>query len=275
MNYCKSILICGGDKRQIYMYKMMLAEGLNVSTCALGTSGDVPISSAGNYDVVVFPVPVSTDGVFLNAPLSEGEIKLDDIFHNMAAYQTVLGGMCKGHNYNMTDYYDSERVKMRNAIPTAEGALRIAMENCDFTISGSRCLVVGFGRIGKVISKRLHDMGAEVCIAARKESDRTLAEVMGAKTADFRALPDIINTYDIIFNTVPKTVIDSEMLGKIGKSVLMIDLASRPYGIDMTAARALGRRVIIASGLPGKFSPKSSAKILKDAVTDILYEMEV
>ena len=81
MNYCKSILICGGDKRQIYMYKMMLAEGFNVSTCALGTSGDVPISSAGNYDVVVFPVPVSTDGVFLNAPLSEGEIKLDDIFH--------------------------------------------------------------------------------------------------------------------------------------------------------------------------------------------------
>lgn len=275
MDYCKSVLICGGDKRQIFIHKMMQRDGINAYTCALGLSNDVPVNSVGDYDVVIFPVPVSIDGVYLNAPLSDGGIKLDDIFRNMTACQTVLGGMCKGHNYNMVDYYDLERVKMKNAVPTAEGALRIAMENCDFTINGSKCLVTGYGRIGKVLAKLLIALGADVTVSARKESDRALARVMGAKALDTSKISDSISTYDIIFNTIPKTIINSEMLGKIDKSVLLIDLASKPYGIDMAAAKALGRRVVIASGLPGRFSPASSAKILKDAIIDILLEMEV
>lgn len=275
MDFCKSILIYGGDKRQIYMYEAMVKEGFTADCLALGKSFDGEGVETDGYDIIILPVPVSTDGVFLNAPLCETQIKLDDIFHSVKPNQKVLGGMCKGYNFNMTDYYDSEKVKMRNAVPTAEGALRIAMENCEFTIRGAKCLVIGFGRIGKVLSKMLCDMKAEVTVAARKESDRALAEAMGSGSADLRELPKIVNTYDIIFNTVPKTVIDANTLGKIGKNVPIIELASKPYGTDMAAARALGRRVITASGLPGKFCPKSSAEIIWDSVKDILFETEV
>lgn len=275
MNYCKSILICGGDRRQVYLYKAMKSEGYNADAFGLGLSDNVGIEKIGSYDVVILPVPVSVDGITLNTPLVDDEIYLEDILSRLTGIQTVLGGMCGKLNYNMIDYYENEELQMLNAIPTAEGAIQTAMENTDFTINQSKCLVIGYGRIGKMLAKRLADLGAFVCVCARSEKDLALANAYGYHNLCLSHLGDNICGYDIIFNTVPKTIVNSEMLGKIDKGTLIIDLASKPYGIDMSAARALGRKVIIASGLPGKLSPKTSGLILKSIITKILLEQEV
>lgn len=275
MDYYKSILICGGDKRQRYLYKMMKNDGLNVKTYALSEEDFVRTEDINKFDVVILPLPVSLDGINLNAPCMDYEIKIDDIFSHLLGSQIVLGGMCDKLNYDMTDYYENEKFKVQNAIPTAEGAVRIAMEKCDFTINGAKCLVAGYGRIGKVLSKMLVGLGADVTVCARNKKELEISEVFGCKACDIDFIGDIVCDYDIIFNTVPKTVITSEMLGKISKSTLIIELASKPYGIDMAAARALGRNVVLASGLPGKFTPKTAGKILKDVIMKILFEMEV
>ena len=275
MDYCKSILLCGGDKRQKYMYRQMLDEGFNVKTFALGEENSVTVDDINSFDVVVFPVPVSKDGINLYATMIDYEISLDDILHRLSNSQLVLGGMCDKVNFDMIDYYKNEDLQMQNAIPTAEGALRIAMENVDFTLYGSRCLVLGYGRIGKILAKRLGDMGACVSVCARKERDLALSEAMGFFAVPLEYISSYIGNFNIIFNTVPKNIINCEMLGKIEKTVPVIDLASKPYGVDMTAARALGRKVIIASGLPGRFTPESSGKILKDVIKKLLIEMEV
>lgn len=275
MNYNKSILICGGDKRQKYLYKMMRDDGFDVRTYALGEKDSVRAEDIKKSDVVILPLPVSIDGINLNAPFSECEIKIDDIFSHLSASQTVLGGMCGKLNYDMTDYYENERFKVQNAIPTAEGAIRIAMENCDFTINGSKCLVLGYGRIGKVLSKMLNCLGADVTVCTRNKKELELSEVFGCKACDIDLIGDVIGNYDIIFNTAPKVVVTGEMLGKMPKRTLFVELASKPYGIDMTTARAMGRRVLTASGLPGKFTPKTAGKILKDVLVKILFEMEV
>lgn len=274
MDYCKSILICGGDKRQKCMYRQMLAEGLNVKTYALGGETSVCMENIGDFDVVIFPVPVSTDGINLNAPLAENNVNLDDILSYLSKSQTVLGGVCDKINYDMIDYYKSEKLQTQNAIPTAEGALRIAMENCDFTLYGSKCLVTGYGRIAKILAKRLTDMGAVVTVCARKEKDLALAETMGCKALPMEYISEGIQNTDIIFNTVPKVIITGNIVGKIKKTTLYIELASKPYGIDMTSAKALSRRVIIASGLPGKFTPESSGKTLKEIIMEILIRKE-
>lgn len=275
MDYCKSILICGGDKRQKCMCRQMLADGLNIKTFALGDEYSVNTDSIGSFDVIILPVPVSVDGINLNAPLVDYSISLDDILPYLSKTQTVLGGMCDKINFDMTDYYKSEKLQTQNAIPTAEGAMRIAMENCDFTLYGSRCLVTGYGRIGKILSKRLLDMGARVTVCARKEKDLALAETMGCKTLPIEYISDGIGNTDIIFNTIPKVIITGDIVGKIKKSTPYIELASKPYGIDMTTAKALGRKVIIASGLPGKFTPESSGKILKEVIMEILIQKEM
>ena len=275
MDYCKSILICGGDKRQKYMYRQMQDKGLNVRTFALGEEPSVRLDDINKFDVVIFPVPVSKDGINLYATQIDYEVSLDDILHRLSKSQIVLGGMCDNVNFDMIDYYKSETLQMENAIPTAEGALRIAMENVDFTLYGSSCLVFGYGRIGKILAQRLLSMGANVSVCARKERDLALAETMGCTAVPLEYVSSHIHRFDIIFNTIPQNIINCEMLGEIGKTVPIIDLASKPYGVDMTAARALGRKVIIASGLPGRFTPESSGKILKDIIIKMLIEMEV
>lgn len=275
MNYYKSILICGGDRRQKYMYKKMLDDGYDVSTCCLGEADSVKLDDIGSFDILIFPVPVSTDGITLNAPLVDFTVNIEDILCGIKKGTVVFGGMCEKINYDMIDYYKDESLQMYNAIPTAEGAICTAMENTDFAIYGAKCLVTGYGRIGKVLSKRLCDMGAKVTVSARNPKDLALAEAMGCKAVNLSFLSDVICGNDIIFNTVPKNIITAEILGRVKKEVPIIELASKPYGVDMDAAKAMGRKVIIASGLPGKYAPRSSGLELGEIIIKLLREMEV
>lgn len=275
MSYYKNILICGGDKRQVYMAKLMKSRDVKVSTFALNKENEITLSDINKFDVVILPVPVSKDGIHLNSPFVSYKIKLEDILNLIDKTQIVLGGMCKGLGDNVIDYYNNENFQMQNAIPTAEGALQFAMENTDITINKSHCVVLGFGRIGKVLALMLKNMGAFVTVCARNPKDIALAKVLGFDTLNIYELQSIADKFDIFFNTVPKTVADSTVLEKVKDSALLIELASKPYGIDMVTAEKLGKNVIVASALPGKVAPKTSGKILCDVIMDILTGLEV
>lgn len=266
MSYYKSIVICGGDKRQRYMYELMREKGLNVSTFAL--EHEESVKKLRNFDVVILPVPVTKDGVHLNGPY---KVKLDDILSVLDKSQIVLGGVCNG--MDMIDYYLDESFQMHNAVPTAEGALQVAMENTDITINQSDCAVLGYGRIAKVLASMLKNMGAEVTVCARNPKDLSLARIFGFETMHINHLENM-GKFDFIFNTVPKTVMDSVVLSKTKQEALLIELASKPYGIDMEAAEKLKRKVIVASGLPGRVAAKTAGKILCDVIMDILGGVE-
>ncbi|MBQ6907965.1 MAG: hypothetical protein IJQ28_06260 [Clostridia bacterium] len=275
MFYSKKILICGGDKRQKYLYRQMLLDGFDIGTYAIGEENPAIIDDFWKFDVVIFPVPVTRDGVHLNAPMLDYSIKLNDIFAVLSPSQTVLGGITDKLNYDMIDYYKSEKLQMKNSIPTAEGAINIAMQNIETTIYGSKCLVMGFGRTAKVLCDRLLKLGAYVSVAARSEKDLALSEIYGFTPINIKYLSDYISDFDIIFNTIPAVVVDNEIMGKINKNTLIIDLAGKPYGFDLDSAKAWNKNIITAPGLPGKYSPISSAKILKEVISELLIEMEV
>jgi len=266
MMYDKSIVICGGDNRQRYMYEFMKQKGLDVSTFAL--YGEENPEILKKYDVIILPVPVTKDGMNLNGLYN---IKLEDIMAFICPGQIVLGGMCNG--IDAIDYYLDEGFQTQNAIPTAEGALQLAMENTDITINKSKCMVLGYGRIGKILSAMLKNMGADVSVCARNPKDLSMAKAFGFNVMHINYLENT-ECFDVIFNTVPNVVMDSNVLGSTRKDVLLIELASKPYGIDMEAAKKLNRNVIIASGLPGKVAPKTAGKILCDVILDILGGVE-
>lgn len=272
MDYYKSILICGGDLRQKYMYEDMLKKGFGVSTFALYDDGE-SIENISKFDVLILPLPVSRDGVHLNAPLVNYEIRIDDILSRTDSTQTILGGMCSGLSHNIIDYYENEDFQMQNAIPTAEGALQLAMENTEITINKSSCAVFGFGRIGKILARMLKNMGADVTVFARKQKDISLAKALGYNGEKTGVISNFVGDFDILFNTIPNRVIDSEALSNLRG--IYIELASKPYGIDMEWAEKLDKNVIIASALPGKVAPITSGKILSDVITDILIGLEV
>jgi dipicolinate synthase subunit A len=160
---------------------------------------------------------------------------------------------------------------LKNAVPTAAGAIAVAMNNSDNTINGSKILVCGYGRIGKVLSEMLRGMGADVTISARRKSDFAWISLNGYKS-DYTGHFSDLENYTIIFNTVPSLIFNKELLEKVNHDTLIIDLASKPGGVDFKTAESLGITAIQALALPGKTSPKSAGEIMESTILGILEE---
>jgi len=138
------------------------------------------------------------------------------------------------------------------------------------TLQNSKALILGYGRIGKVLSKKLHGIGAKVHVAARKHHDLAWIETMGYIPIRMPEISTYLNTFDVIFNTVPHIILDSKELQGIRKDSLIIDLASKPGGVNFERAKEIGLKTIWALSLPGKVAPITTAKYMKDTIYNIL-----
>ncbi|MCL2030775.1 MAG: hypothetical protein FWG93_04450 [Oscillospiraceae bacterium] len=173
------------------------------------------------------------------------------------------------------DFLQREDFSVLNAIPTVEGALQIAMEQTPRTIHGSRCCVIGHGRIGRLLAEKLAALGATVCVCARKPADFAWLRVRGYTSLHSHHLAGKLGDQDILFNTVPHIILPHARLAELKKSSLLIDLASAPGGVDFKAAEKLGLQALRALSLPGKVAPESAAQYLYDTLMVILREKDV
>ena len=162
-----------------------------------------------------------------------------------------------------------------NAVPTAEGAIQIALEELPITLHGAKVLVVGYGRLGRALAPRLAALGAKVSVSARKWEDLAWIEAAGYAAEHTGELAGWLCGYDLVVNTVPARVLDEEALRDLKPGCLLIDLASKPGGVDFEAARALGVRAIWALSLPGKAAPVTAGQAVKSSVYHILNELGV
>lgn len=149
------------------------------------------------------------------------------------------------------------------------------MEETPITLHGSKILVLGFGRVGKILAGRLSGLGAEVYVEARKYSDIAWIKCNGYKPVYISELASYVGEMDLIFNTIPHLILDAPLLEKVDNDTLIIDLASKPGGIDFEKAKILGRKVIWALSLPGKVAPVTAAKYIKETVYNIIEELGV
>ncbi len=276
--------VIGGDERMKYLAQSIAADGYPVCVCGLEKLGtcrgaaecDLP-QLAAKSSVILLPLPATKDGLFLNAPYAENEIRLDDDFSRLFMHKTVCGGMLQRLTASSSlwreiepeDYYRREELAVGNAIPTAEGAVGIAIREYPGTINGAKCLITGFGRIGKNLAIILRGMGAEVFCAARKKADLMQMRAFGVQPLTYR---EISRRFDLIFNTVPAKVLTSPVLMQQTRDTLIIELASAPGGTDLKRAEELHLHVIDAPSLPGRVAPKTAAEYIKEAVYNILEE---
>ncbi|MBR6719348.1 MAG: dipicolinate synthase [Clostridia bacterium] len=229
-------------------------------------------------DIYVLPLPVTQDKSNINSPLSDLSLSFDDFFSMLPENATVFGGMipeeiktkAKKSGIRLYDYYDSEELQIKNAVPTAEGAIEIAIREMPVTLFGTKTLVIGSGRIGKVLSPILRAFGSRVTVAGRNHEALVWNEIYGFDTLNTALISESIKDYDLIINTAPSKIITKEVLSGLKKDALIIDLASRPGGVDMDAAAQLGIRVIWALGLPGKCAPVSAGRIIGSSVLNLL-----
>lgn len=273
----RNILAIGGDLRLYHAVNSFCEKGFNALWQSLENGAENLSEEIEKASILLLPVPVSGDGKSINAPFRKERVLLSDIEKNSLGEKIIFGGKIPDGIFsgNVFDFAEREDFAMQNAVPTAEGALEIAMRETQHTISGSNVLVLGFGRIGKMLCKMFSGVGAYVCATARKPQDIALIKAYGYKSAQTFETDKIIKDFDIIINTVPSVVIEKDALLKTKKEALIIDTASKPGGIDMKSASELGIKVITALSLPGKVAPKTSGEIIAETVCTILNETGV
>ena len=272
--------------RFITVANMLSADGFNVAVHGFKKSAsflpevDFPANLYGaieKCDAILTPLPVTKDQITVFAPFGTNEIYLDYVL-SLAGNRPFLCGKASAElktsaqkwGVRLIDYFESEYLNVSNCVPTTEGAISIAIENTPFTLFGSKILVLGFGRVGRHLSKTLLSLGADTYVEARKEADLAWINALGYKKVPLPELDDNLCKFDIIFNTVPSVVLNAPRLEKLKKDCVIIDLASYPYGADIDFCRENKIKYILASSLPGKFAPQYAGKIIKETVCNIL-----
>ncbi len=285
----KRFLTIGGDVRQIYMTQYLNEIGYISNAYGFDNLKHITVprfdypdlkAAINDCDAIVLPLPTSKDGVNLNCPYANKDIKLDDIFKHLSPKQIIFGGMVSRtvkdkileHDVRFYDYFDREELIVKNAIPTAQGVIKLIMDELPITVHGSKIAITGFGRTSRVLVHMLKGLGADVTVVARNYGELAFAEIEGCKPVTFADFDKSSIKLDIIINTVPALVLDEQILNSLKKDCLIIEIASAPYGIDFDEAKNLGLRVIQAGSLPGKAAPKTAGEIVADAILNIIKE---
>lgn len=161
-------------------------------------------------------------------------------------------------------YARREEYQIAIARLTAEGA--IALLRPETGLSGAHILLLGYGRIARLLARELQKAGALVTAAARSGEQRAWAEAEGIEALPLDALSGALDRFDVIIGTIPAPVLTEPLLALVRKDALLLELASAPGGIDAAATHERGLRYIRAPGLPAKYAPERAAVILRDAV---------
>jgi dipicolinate synthase subunit A len=281
--------ILGGDKRSLVLGNLLMKDGNDV--CIYGfdkldqhKNESVRLNEAIEFaDVIVGPLPFSTDNINVDAPFSNEVIQIDKVFNLMSENQMIIGGKFSieleekliNKNLKLADYFKREEMQVLNAIPTAEGAIQIAMEEMPITLHNSNVIVLGFGRIGKILSKMLYGIGANVHVEARNYNDLAWIKNYGYIPIHLKDIKTYLPRMNVVFNTIPQMILNKELLKSIDSNCIIIDLASKPGGVDLEAARELEIKTITALGLPGKVAPVTAAMVIKDTIYNIIEELDV
>jgi len=280
--------VIGGDMRSARLAELLAADGHICSAYALdkmlmdgGVTHYAEISEAVlGADCVILPLPVSLKEGFLNAPLSTSSHMLTGVFSALPKDAVICGGRIDEHTAHISDragitvvdYFAREELAVANAAAAAEGAVQLLFEELPVTLAGTKCLIIGFGRIGKLLARKLSPLGVDVAVSARRHADFAWIKACGYRVEDTRLLDGRLSDFDVIVNTVPARILGEHRLRQIKSDCLCLDLASKPGGIDFTAAARLQVKAIWALGLPGEVAPVTSGLAIRDTIYNILKE---
>ncbi len=274
----KLAVMLAKEQNQVYVYGLEKAEELkdikNITQC------ESIKKTIQEVEIVIGPIPFSSNGKTINMPFSDKEISIREMMHVINAKVLIAGGiapevyeMANDEYIEIIDIMKREELAVLNTIATAEGTIQVAIENTNKIIHGSEILILGFGRIGKVLARKLAGLSAKVTCAARKDEDLAWIQAYGHKATNINSLGENLKLYDIIINTVPHIILNEERLKYIKKDCLLIDLASNPGGIDKKAVKDNKLKFVWALSLPGKVAPITTAEFIKDTIYNIIKEI--
>lgn len=278
LRIAKLAIMLANDGNEVYVYALEKSEEIrrqkNIIQC------DTIRKAIDDVEIVIGPIPFSSNGNTINMPFSDKEITIREMMHNINAKVLIAGSilpevyeMANDEYIEIIDIMKREELAVLNTIATAEGTIQVAIENTNRILHGSEVLILGFGRIGKVLARKMTGLSAKVTCAARKDEDLAWIKAYGHMATNINFLGENLSQYDIIINTVPHLILTEERMEYVKKECLLIDLASNPGGIDKKTAKDRNLKLIWALALPGKVAPVTTAEFIKDTIYNILKEI--
>ncbi len=274
------ILICGGDERSVLLAGLLQSDGHEVVCCCLDRAALPPgcrsVSSPVAADAVILPVPAEDHRGFLNAPLGDRPCRVEHILDRAGSSAVIIGGRLGAQikaaaaqrGMELYDYMRCPEFSARNAAISAEGAVSELMSKARTALCDMRILVVGWGRIGKLLINKLSALCPALYLMSQNSESRALARELGCASLAPDCPPELLGGFDAVINTAPAPVIAD--LSAFRGSCILLELASAPGGIDGVCAKERGLELCVLRGLPGRYAPESAARAVYDAVSGIL-----
>lgn len=222
------------------------------------------INDVEKKDILISSIPLTIDGESIYTPFSNRNIKLKDIEN-----KKIIAGKLPS-NIKGWDILKDEKTTILNAIATAEGAISEAINKSERTLSNENVLVLGYGRVGKILCDRLNRIGAIVYCEARKEEDLAYIEAYGYKPIQLSNLNKNLCKMKVIFNTIPNLILDKSKIILLKNDTLIIDLASGKGGTDFESCEKQKIKAIHYLGIPGKVAPITSAEYIKEYIYKVI-----
>lgn len=264
-----SVLVLGGDRRQRILSALLSADGYKVTY--INNNAENIKDAIKSNDIIFLPLPVSKDRVHIYSDNGDFRFKLKEVLSDLKNTSVVFGGGFSKEakeylEYENISYHDcqmSELFELQNAHFTAQGALKLLLDNTQEFLKDKNALVTGYGRISSALAVLLSSLRIKVTIAARNEIQLKTAEFMGYEAINLKELKGL-SGYDYVFNTVPFVIFDEEAVASADKKCVYFELASAPFGASKEHFDKYGITYVVGTGLPGKMLPQSSARLLKE-----------
>lgn len=230
----------------------------NKSVCCIRRSAAISHASAilsqRGLSVSAYPAR-NTAYLLLPVPsFPSGYGYLEELLPQVAKDVIICGGnlnipMLEG--FRTLDFLKDPYYLARNAAITARCAIKILEDRVPL----HRCpvLILGWGRIGKCLGKFLEARGAQVTIAARKDSDLAMIQALGYESIPIEAASAALSRFQVIINTVPAMILPDM---DTPEDAVVLELASSP-GMS-------GNNIISARGLPGIMAPEESGSLIAE-----------
>lgn len=281
-----NIAVIGGDKREEVLVKILAEKGFKVTVLAENNLNIPDIFYTDNLaillhdaDIVIAPISGTDENSFLKSTFIKDRLQLNSLFFDLMKKDALfligivtekLKKLLESRSILFVELTHLNCFAIQNAVPTAEGAIKIAIEETEITIQNSKILVFGLGKIGISLAWRVKLLGADTFAVTRNKDAVARGMDLGIKMLSYDFLKDYLPKVDIIYNTVPSKIITEDFIKLLNKRAVIIDLASYPGGTDFMFARKMGIKAIHALGLPGKIAPITAGKILANTILDLL-----
>ena len=266
------ILIIGGDKRQQYLEKFLKDNGKDVFH--LKYPADISeIAEITDYSHIIMPLPISKDKEYVYSS-DNISLRIDDVISQIKPCHCVFAS---GLDNKVLDYFEDNGIeyhdfmkdkifKRANAYLTAQGTLRLLLENTEDYVIGKKALIIGFGDVADTLAELLSEIGVDVYITARNLRKLSLAGYSGYNMIELNDIESRINFFDYIFGTVPVNILSETAVKNISDNSVYTELASYPYNADKAYFDKYNKKYLNGSALPGRYLPVASGRIMAEFI---------